>query len=412
MRIISRIGLIIAIVFLVFGQNGFSLAETSSTSAETISLVTTEEISAADLESPKPKAWNFWRARLRFYITRDSEKRAALAEELTEMELLKLVETNKAKRAKAAARAYEKFTNNQAELERILAQTTDSSAGAKIEARMIKNKMLYAALMDKVAADGSILEDEVAAKRRELLKEAAAKLNELSEEEAKKKLEEVIRILETKEGRKERRYQMNLALLENLDQAESENEAEGAEINDDDILDKALKTRQDEITARLAKEDPETVKKMTANLDEKYKRHLLILEEIYAKAPEAAKPALQKVIDEQTEKLIERSADNKESIKKIFEGKKVNSETEKNVKMRIEEKAKEKSVKVDEALKEAAEAKEEREKKIKAIETEKAKKLEESAQEKIKKQAEEAKENAAKLRDEVKNRAKEVEPGD
>ncbi len=382
-----------------------ALAQTTSSTDEFISLAPTVELTAADLESPEPKIWNFWSARLQLYITTNAEKRAELAEKLTDMELVRLVETNKAKRTKAAERAYEKFTNNQAELEQILAATTDPTAQAKIKTQMAKNKILYAAFMDKIVADGSELQTRIQAKRETMLKEAAAKLNQLSEEEAKKKVEEVFSLLEAKEKVKEKKYDKKLALLENLDKAENKNEAAGAETDDDDTLDKTLEAKQTEIAIQLAAEDPEIIKKLAGSSNDKYQRHLLVLQSVHDKAPESAKPALQKVIDQQTEKLVEKSQDNAGIVGEIFKGKKVDAEMEKKIKAKIEATAKEKNINVNEAINKAAEITRERQTEIEKTKTEKAKKIEEAAKEKTTEVKEKVKEGAT---EKIKEKAAEI----
>lgn len=308
-KIVFAIGAIGTVVFLAANQVLAHEADTASstpgdtTTSNGVDLATTQEISDNEL-GQKPGFFKSFQLKISRAFTKDDLKGVKIDNELARMALRKARLLANTGKTDEAVKALDQYNAQMAAIQNkidALAQTlTAKNPELKdFMARVADQQMLAASAIDKVEHGVGGANKKLVQAQLEAIKRAAHIVEKTSDDPAKR-AEELNKLAE--------RFANKTAKA--TEQIEHENKALDAleQAGDDDIFAEALDKAKDKIADKIAKSGK--IGDIIKDLENPQEKHIKILQSVLEKAPDAAKPAIQKAIDDSLGRLAKKAENN------------------------------------------------------------------------------------------------------
>lgn len=384
------LGVVVIVGVIVLVQAGSVNAHETGQNTNVLGLSTPP--TAAQLGVPKPNFWNFLRLRIARTLTTSVNKKIELTGDLTSMRLL-VAQNDPAHKLSDALKDFENEKNQIATIKLKKPGLVSDST----KKNLAKSSVMQTILLDTINNNNP--SDAIAGQRDATIADATEDLSELDKQEVNEVIDDIDALIEDNEDLPENEVEKKMALTEDLNDHENELEAKTNEVDNNDNFDQALADQEIKVEKDISALPADTLQRVSDTIATRFQRHLVILEGILAAVPDSAKPVLQKVIDDATNRMVEKLQKQDDLVEKMFEGTKVSSEIENKVIERLKKEAEKEQKSIDKALekfnkqveKQGEENNKQVEKKI-----EKQKKETEKASEKSKKEQEKQSEKTIK----------------
>lgn len=370
---------------------------TSTTPIDLHSLAPTNQLTAEDLNVPNPGLLTFAWIRIERALSFSIINKIKLTDKLTSMRLL-VAQNDMTNNNKAGAnQAINDFENEKTQINKLLDKIDKTN---NINVLVAKDSLKQIAVLDTLKQSSDIVATGLP---NSIAKKAVDELNDMDVPTIKNVIKDVNQTIASKETDITKKVEQELELDENLNDVETEIEKTHGTIINSNNFKTALNDHQNEVEDAIAQTDPATIAQISNVLTQKLDKHLIVLQELLAKVPDAAKNDLQNAIDNSIKTLARKLAQDKGTLNSLFEGEQVSSEVKDKIINQLKEEsgsnqpaveqAIEQLKKVDEAQKEADQKAVEQAKEAAQKQQEQSNHQQEQNQEQQKNQEEKAKNN-------------------
>ncbi len=298
---------------------------------------------ALQLEVPKPNFWNYFRIKVSRSLTFSINKKIELTNKLSSMRLL-AIQQNPENKLDSELKNFEKEKNQIYKLkQKYFDKIADSTKND-----LAKTEILQMFLLNSLNSNNP--SDILIKNRDAIFVDAVKNLHDIDKSEVSETINAVDRVIEENENSPEDKISKKLELTNELNNSENSLEEATNEIDDNDDFDQAILESDDSVENEISKLPEETFQKVVDLISVNLQRNLIILESVLNKVPENAKPALQKVIDSATKRMVERLQNEDDLIEKMFNGTKVSDEIQNKIIERIKHEAEKQNKSIEKAI--------------------------------------------------------------
>ncbi len=347
----------------------------TSTPAQTTELATETPIDQTAFTLPAPTGWEFFKRRFVHFFTFGEVKRLRQELELANLTLIAAQEAEASNETAQAATLVDRFMT---EMERIsgrvgdlaadLATRTDDAQVQSLLEQIQVDRILQASATEQLAATTQAeLQAKALAARASALRDLAKLMTADDPTPAKfqERLTKIAKKLAERETKLERKIAKRLAALEALDE----------EIEDPELED-AIEHEEANELDDIAALDTDRLGTVVRAIEGSLAKHLLVLQALLEKVPDASRDTVESVVREGVERLKQNLEADQAALEDLFD-----EDHESPFQEKLLERLKKETGKASENLKDAVEKQQEQTQKAVERERERAKKateLEES----------------------------------
>lgn len=281
-------------------------------------LATNQELEADDFLLPNPSRWEFFKRRFVHFFTFNQTTR--LSQEL-DLANLTLISARDAEDAGDSDRAAELLDTFNREMSRLsdelvtlatsLGTTSSDPALEELLAKIQGDRLLQASALERLSSTAqATVQTQAISARTAALQDLAQLLTADAPDpnDFQQRLAVVTTNLSEQESALEARVARKLATLEVID-----DEVEDAELED------SIDEEEDELLAGLSDLDQATLRSVIDEINLSLAKHLLVLQSLLDKLPEASKPTVEAVLEQEVEKLKTALESDREALKRLFD---------------------------------------------------------------------------------------------
>lgn len=285
-------------------------------SEEPVSLTTALPIEAADLGVPKPSFWQYFKRKFLRLFSFSPIRRLRFDNELAKLTLLKARQASNLGNTDRALKLLADYETQVQETADQIGSLVQDFRGTNLQA----NELL-AQIEQDLVLEASLLDQLGEVKTAQLQKKPfLIKLNTLKHlvdflakenlppEKLAQKITRLSQKLANRETKIEKKIGKRLSLLDNLEEADEKS-----------LLGEGLEGAEDQVVKEVTQAQNQTsLGQIVREIEGSTRKHIIVLQKVLEQVPEAARPAIQAVIDKELEKIAERLKTDPNFLNKVF----------------------------------------------------------------------------------------------